>query len=297
MADRGRVSILGLLPALAALALAGFLALPTETAQGADPRILTLPDGSCPHQLTFQGKTLNADGSTTWSYLLENLDGMGCGTSHWALTLCQTAPSVYGAFVKANPDGVITGKSGDPTTGIVGVKWNNIASEFTSGTFTLVLNQNFAVDNNVPLAIKLGAGVIYGDIEGPTCAKTVTPTPTDTPVTPTVTDTPITPTVEIQITPTDTPTVTKTPTDTPTVTKTPTDTPTVTKTPTGSPTPTNTPRPPPPTPIGGEGLFPATPGTPGGEGVAVWARTLAALAGVLALAAAGRLMRRRRQRG
>lgn len=66
----GVAAVLAVLAAaigVAVLLLAGF-----GGARAYEPRIFTLDDGSCPHQVTFQGKTLNPDGSTTWSYLVED---------------------------------------------------------------------------------------------------------------------------------------------------------------------------------------------------------------------------------
>lgn len=162
--------------AAAVLAAAALLALGAAEVHSG-PSIFTLPNGDCPHRVTFQGKTLNGDGSTTWSYFVENLDGPGCGTSHWSLELCQ--PFAYDAFLDATPGGARTSKAGDPSTGIVGVKWNGIESGFTSGKFSVTLNGNFPEGSSIPLAIKLGAGVIAGTIQGPSCSPDLTITKDD----------------------------------------------------------------------------------------------------------------------
>jgi hypothetical protein len=202
---------------------------------------------SCPYKVTFQGKVKNADGTTTWSYHVEELDGPSCDVSHWVLALCQ--PGAYDAFVSATPNGVLTSKSGDPTTGVVGVKWNGIAPAFEKGKFILTLSNNFAVDKSVKFAIKDGSGSVNGTTSGPSCKKESTPTRTSTPtatkVPPTETPTP-TKTATKTATPTNTdvpPTDTATPTKTATPTNTdvpPTDTATPTKTATKTATPTLT---------------------------------------------------------
>jgi hypothetical protein len=242
--DRLRGSyIAASLIALALLAVALFLALQPRDAEGYSSRTFNLGYGKCDHRITFQGRTVNADGTTTWSYQLENLDH--CDTKYWVLEMCnpKSGASVYDAFVSAWPNGYRTDKDGNYSTGIVGVKWT-VDKGFKSGKFSLKLSQDFLIDSNVDLGIKVGkSSVVDGTIEGPKCKKppsdtpTKTATKTDTP--PKSTKTPTkTATATATKTATDTATKTVTSTATNTATRTATNTATVTRTPTATPTET-----------------------------------------------------------
>ena len=163
--------------ALVAVSVGLLSGLQPPAAQATDRRVFTIDGGGvdgagsiCPHGITFQGKKIN-DGQSTWNYLIENKDGMGCGTSHWTLTLCQGTPNALTAFKSGTGGVMVTGF--DPPTGLKGVKWNDLPDDLTAppgAKFTMTLNGDFVVDNNVTMAIKLGAGVIFGNIEGPACA-------------------------------------------------------------------------------------------------------------------------------
>lgn len=139
----------------------------------------TYSDFGCGFSIKFngtdredQGTPDPSDDEYTWEYFVEDLNGPGCGLSHWVLELCQ--PEAFGAFVGATPPSPDTGLTvNDPgTTGLTGVKWNDIVDPFLSGTFTVTLSQNFALDPDVAVGFKTGAGVIAGPevtVEGPLC--------------------------------------------------------------------------------------------------------------------------------
>jgi hypothetical protein len=64
----------------------------------------------------------------------------------------------------------------DPGSGISGVKWDDIDSDFVSGTFIFVLDRPFPT-TQVTAGFKTGAGIGFQQIAGPLCAPTPTPTP------------------------------------------------------------------------------------------------------------------------
>ncbi|MCH7483653.1 MAG: hypothetical protein IIA90_00725, partial [Chloroflexi bacterium] len=126
-------------------------------------KTLSLPDGSCPYEIKFNGVTLN-----TWSYTITDLNGQGCGLSHWVLSLCQVA---FDAYVDSEPDpsGLVILDPGN--TGLTGVKWNGIVDPFVTGTFTVTLSQSFPIDPDVDIGLKTGAGTVFGTMPGPSCEQ------------------------------------------------------------------------------------------------------------------------------
>ena len=120
------------------------------------------------------GTTDTSDDLFEWSYTVTSLDGQGCDLSFWVLSLC---PAALQSAVGAAP-APTTLVDPDPATGLTGVKWDNIKSGFTSDTFTLVLSQSFPTQL-VTAGFKTGAGIIFQDVQGPSC-QTTTPSPTPT---------------------------------------------------------------------------------------------------------------------
>ena len=223
---------------------------PSQKIAGGEPRTFFRVFGAttCDYQIRLKG-VFNNGGNFDWVYEVQDLNGGGCGLSHIVFSLCQ--PNAFNAYVDADVLDAIGLVKPDPTTGLTGVKFNNLSEteDFLSGNFTYTLDNNFTdAVSDILVVFKVGNGNIYGTIEGPDCAaKKTTPTATPT-ATATATNTPVPPTdtpTNTPVPPTDTPTDTPVPpTDTPVP---PTDTPTNTPIP-PTDTPTNTPIPPTDTP-------------------------------------------------
>jgi transcription elongation factor len=104
----------------------------------------------------FQGCAANADGSTTCTYQVTEIDG-GQDLSNWVLgTNCQV---VGGSprYETVNPD---------PNAGITGAKWET-GDGFSSGSFSVTVRGNVRL-GVVSFATK-APGVALGQISGPVC--------------------------------------------------------------------------------------------------------------------------------
>jgi hypothetical protein len=106
-------------------------------------------------KVTFDGYKPNADGTSTWTYRVEEVGG-GQDLSNWVLgTNCRVLSSnIKGELVHP-----------DPNAGITGIKWNTGAG-FSSGTFTITVSGASA--GNVSYATK-APGVVGSTLTGPIC--------------------------------------------------------------------------------------------------------------------------------
>lgn len=112
--------------------------------------------------VTYLGMTDNGDGTSTWSYQVDEL-GKGKGfkdLSHWVLGLGQCA-----VVTSASPTPYEVVK--DPRTGVYGIKWD-VSNSFTSGVFSFTL-QGVWSETSVPVATKAGPGTDIQWITGPSC--------------------------------------------------------------------------------------------------------------------------------
>jgi hypothetical protein len=110
--------------------------------------------------VTYLGMTDNGDGTSTWTYQVDEL-GSGKGfkdLSHWTLGLEDSITVVSG-----NPGSYELGK--DPKTGVRGIKWN-VNDSFKSGTFSFTV-QGVWAEGSVAVATKAGTGTETGQIIGP----------------------------------------------------------------------------------------------------------------------------------
>jgi hypothetical protein len=172
----------------------------TSTATQA-PESVILPN--C-YKISFLGYTEHADGTSTWSYRVEELS-CAQDLSNWVLELPACA-SVVGAspspWEEVHPD---------PNIQLNGIKWE-VGAGFERGDFS------------VTLAGELGLGATHAGAKGPDVATGIISGPVCTTATATATLTPTittTPTITATPTVTPTPTVTGSPTVTPTITVTP----------------------------------------------------------------------------
>ncbi|MCH8900810.1 MAG: hypothetical protein IIC88_00750, partial [Chloroflexi bacterium] len=197
----------------------------TQKIAGGEARVFegTFGSQTCVFQIRLKGVFLNG-ANYDWIYEVMDVNGQGCGLSHMVFSLCQ--PNAIDAYVggSSTETNVINLVEKDPTTGVSGVKFNDMSEivDFVAGNFTYTLSNNFPA-TDILIVFKVGNGNIYGMIEGPDCdAKKATPTLTPTP---TATST-ATPTATLTSTPTatltSTPTATLTSTPTATLTSTPT---------------------------------------------------------------------------
>jgi hypothetical protein len=137
------------------------------------------------YKITFLGFTDNADGTSTWCYLVEELS-CAQDLSNWVLEL-PACTSVVGA--SPTPWEVV---QPDPNHHLNGIKWETGAG-FESGEFSVTLTGNLTT-GTVHVGAK-GPDVAIGSIAGPNCATLTTTTPT---VVTTITDTP---TATLDVTP------------------------------------------------------------------------------------------------
>ena len=112
--------------------------------------------------VTYLGMTDNGDGTSTWSYQVDEL-GSGKGfkdLSHWVLGLEDCVE-----VVSATPASYEVGQ--DPTTGVYGIKWET-GDSFKSGVFSFTL-QGVQSETWVTVATKAGRGSDTAWIIGPSC--------------------------------------------------------------------------------------------------------------------------------
>lgn len=140
-------------------------------------------------RITFLGYTVNADGTTTWNYRVDELE-CAKDLSNWVLEIPACAGIVSAA---PSPWEAV---SPDPNIGLTGIKWE-VGDGFESGQFSVVLSGDL-MQGSTGVGAK-GPKVALGSITGPVCADeeaTETPPPDYTP-TPTEVGKPTwTPTVE-----------------------------------------------------------------------------------------------------
>lgn len=112
--------------------------------------------------VTYLGMTDNGDGTSTWSYQVDELrSGKGFkDLSHWVLGLEQCA-----VVTNASPAPYEVVK--DPRTGVYGVKWD-VSNSFKSGIFSFTL-QGVPSETSVQVATKAGPGSDISWITGPSC--------------------------------------------------------------------------------------------------------------------------------
>jgi cysteine-rich repeat protein len=177
---------LALVAAVSALALVGVAAVMAATIPihpGGAARDFTDAGTGCGFKIQFNGTDLDdkdtpstADDEYTWGYTVTDLKPEGCpDLSHWVLALCQGA---FDDFVatgeKCEPQDCFNVTDDPGTTGLTGVKWNNITNGFvdppSGATFTFTLSQDFPLDDNADVGFKAGETVVSGTIEGPSCA-------------------------------------------------------------------------------------------------------------------------------
>lgn len=123
-----------------------------------DSAIAVLPDGSS-YKITFDGVT-----GRTWCYTIEWLSGKDL--SHWVLGLeCHLVQDPGGHVVDAG-GGVIVNP--DPTTGVVGVKWEPAPNG--SGTYCITMDDDYLEQPTIA-AFKAGDLTNFAivSIPGPSC--------------------------------------------------------------------------------------------------------------------------------
>ncbi|MCK4873804.1 MAG: fibro-slime domain-containing protein [Phycisphaerales bacterium] len=107
--------------------------------------------------ITFQGMEANADGTSSWAYLVEEIPG-GKDLSHWNLALAPDATVLDGTTTRFEV-GV------DGATGFYGVKWD-LTDRFTQGVFIIVLDSQPDVTPTGVL-VECGTAPDQDVIEGP----------------------------------------------------------------------------------------------------------------------------------
>lgn len=99
--------------------------------------ILRDSDGVDAYEVSLISAQFNPDGTSTWTYQVREL-GTGKDLSHWALKLEPTHQVMPGTT-----DGYDFGEDG--STNFFGIKWD-VDDDFTDGTFTIVLDQQYLGD-------------------------------------------------------------------------------------------------------------------------------------------------------
>jgi ferredoxin-thioredoxin reductase catalytic subunit len=143
------------------------------------------------YDVIFEGAENNGDGTSTWTYTVDEISGKDL--SHWTLALpscvaVDTEMLRYPSSVEGQPE-----LGTDPTTGVSGIKWN-FTDSFSSGEFEVVINasgcEGGSVEpGNTAAAVKTGGrtsktaeGVVTGpvvcgegsDVEDPGTTEPVT---------------------------------------------------------------------------------------------------------------------------
>ncbi len=109
----------------------------------------------------FNGRTLNGDGTSTWSYTVTGV-GASKDLSHWALALCEGHNLAAG--YPNNGEIVV-----DPTLGIDGIKWDHeINKNGGVASFEFTLDAQYEIDL-AEVGFKAGQGKYYCTINGPSC--------------------------------------------------------------------------------------------------------------------------------
>ena len=115
------------------------------------------------HRITFFGRTyVSATDQSTWYYRVESVGSPAI--SHWVLALCIPESD----YVGSTPTGTLTIANPDPTTGVVGIKWDEGFDNVSSRDYSVTIYGNWAVEL-VTAAIKAGGQKLYGQVLGPSC--------------------------------------------------------------------------------------------------------------------------------
>ncbi|MCH7511896.1 MAG: hypothetical protein IIB19_05990, partial [Chloroflexi bacterium] len=118
----------------------------TQKIAGGEARVFEQTFGSqtCVFQIRLKGVFENG-ANFDWIYEVMDVNGAGCGLSHMVFSLCQ--PNAFEAYVggSSTETNVIDLVVKDPTTGVTGVKFNNMSEieDFADGNFTYTLDNNF----------------------------------------------------------------------------------------------------------------------------------------------------------
>lgn len=131
--------------------------------------ILTDSQGVDAYRITFVSAVFNTDGTSTWTYHVEELPG-GKDLSHWLVILDpshQIAPGTTAGYTL----GI------DGSTGFYGIKWD-VTESFNEGTFEIVLTDQYVgADTTCSVVAKGGNQADIDDLFAPTAD----PSPTDSP--------------------------------------------------------------------------------------------------------------------
>jgi len=125
--------------------------------------ILRDSSGNDAFRVTFLDVTFNDDGTSSWTYKVEELDG-GADMSHWALAIneCHTV-------MPGTTEGYDLGIDG--SSGFYGIKWD-VEDGFEVGEFTIVLDKHYAGTEGgtgIGVLTKGGHHPDVDEIFGPTC--------------------------------------------------------------------------------------------------------------------------------
>ena len=112
--------------------------------------------------VAFLGVTYNEDGTSTWSYRVEELkSGKGFkDLSNWALGLDECV-----VVLNAEPASYDVGRN--PHTGLYSIKWD-VGNGLKSGRFSFTV-EGVPFEAEVEVATKAGPHVDSGWIAGPSC--------------------------------------------------------------------------------------------------------------------------------
>ena len=149
-----------------AMAIAAIAAAALVTRTSADHLNSVVLDG---YTVTFDGATDNGDGTSTWTYTVAVSDAEGVqALSHWVLGLDLCAGA---EVISADPDNVEVDV--DPTTGVDGIKWDNLSVQpGQSDTYSVTIDAELGVDvfvGHVDVGVKGGQTIETGTINGPDC--------------------------------------------------------------------------------------------------------------------------------
>lgn len=137
------------------------------TTPSATPVLPVITLANC-YQVSFRGVVNNGDGTSTWTYFVEEL-ACAQDLSNWMVEL-PTCARVIGAtpspWELVNPD---------PNYQLNGIKWQ-VGAGFSRGEFSVTLMGNLTVGASTQIGTK-GPDIAIGTIAGPICAGSE-PTPT-----------------------------------------------------------------------------------------------------------------------